>query len=215
MQSSINKIAIIGCGVIGTGWAIRFLANNKEVCVFEPNFNQRKYLLKEIKRTKKIVKKFYKKSKLNTKKLIFFNSIELAVKNADLIQENVPENLKIKRNIVKEISEVDYINHVIIGLDKANLKQNKHAYLFFKELHLTFKHWRGSSLVGLFGAITTACWFYAFSANAVAPVRALGQIELVIALLISVFFFKERPTEKEILAIFLLISSIILVIIYN
>lgn len=84
-----------------------------------------------------------------------------------------------------------------------------------KELHLTFKHWRGSSLVGLFGAITTACWFYAFSANAVAPVRALGQIELVIALLISVFFFKERPTEKEILAIFLLISSIILVIIYN
>ena len=84
-----------------------------------------------------------------------------------------------------------------------------------KELHLTFKHWRESSLVGLFGAITTACWFYAFSANAVAPVRALGQIELVIALLISVFFFKERPTEKEILAIFLLISSIILVIIYN
>ena len=84
-----------------------------------------------------------------------------------------------------------------------------------KELHLTFKHWRGSSFVGLFGAITTACWFYAFSANAVAPVRALGQIELVIALLISVFFFKERPTKKEILAIFLLISSIILVIIYN
>ena len=84
-----------------------------------------------------------------------------------------------------------------------------------KELHLTFKHWRRSSLVGLFGAITTACWFYAFSANAVAPVRALGQIELVIALLISVFFFKERPTKKEILAIFLLISSIILVVIYN
>ena len=83
------------------------------------------------------------------------------------------------------------------------------------ELILTFKHWRGSSLVGLFGAITTACWFYAFSANAVAPVRALGQIELVIALLISILFFKEKPTVKEILAIFLLILSIVLVVIYN
>ena len=42
------------------------------------------------------------------------------------------------KNIVKEISEVDYINHVIIGLDKANLKQNIHAYLFFKELKKPF-----------------------------------------------------------------------------
>ena len=83
------------------------------------------------------------------------------------------------------------------------------------ELILTFKHWRGCSLVGLFGAITTACWFYAFSANAVAPVRALGQIELVIALLISILFFKEKPTIKEITAIFLLILSIVLVVIYN
>ena len=58
-----------------------------------------------------------------------------------------------------------------------------------KELLLTFINWKGSSLVGLFGAITTACWFYAFSANAVAPVRALGQIEIIIALFISIFFY--------------------------
>jgi drug/metabolite transporter (DMT)-like permease len=84
-----------------------------------------------------------------------------------------------------------------------------------KEFFLTFVNWRGSSLVGLFGAITTACWFYAFSANAVAPVRALGQIELIIALFISIFFFKERPSSKELIAIFLLITSIIMVIIFN
>jgi uncharacterized membrane protein len=83
------------------------------------------------------------------------------------------------------------------------------------QLTLTFINWKRSSIVGLFGAITTACWFYAFSANAVAPVRALGQIELVIAILISVFFFKERLSVKEIFAIFLLISSIAMVIIFN
>ena len=81
-----------------------------------------------------------------------------------------------------------------------------------RELILTFREWRGSSIVGFFGALTSFCWFYAFSANAVAPVRAIGQIELVLALLISMFFFREKPSWKELAAIFLLLISIILVL---
>ena len=81
-----------------------------------------------------------------------------------------------------------------------------------RELILTLREWRGSSIVGFFGALTSFCWFYAFSANAVAPVRAIGQIELVVALLISMFFFKEKPSWKEVAAIFLLLISIILVL---
>ena len=81
-----------------------------------------------------------------------------------------------------------------------------------RELILTFREWRGSSIVGFFGALTSFCWFYAFSANAVAPVRAIGQIELVVALLISMFFFREKPSLKEVAAIFLLLISIILVL---
>ena len=80
------------------------------------------------------------------------------------------------------------------------------------ELIWTFSEWKGSSIVGFFGALTSFCWFYAFSANAVAPVRALGQIELVIALLISIIFFRERPSWKEIMAIFLLLSSLLLIL---
>ena len=75
------------------------------------------------------------------------------------------------------------IQSVIMGL-----------WLWFKarvELIKSFKAWRRAYLVGFFGAVTTACWFYAFSANAVAPVRALGQIELLIALGISFFFFRH------------------------
>ncbi len=80
------------------------------------------------------------------------------------------------------------------------------------ELFATFKEWRGASLVGFFGALTSFCWFYAFSSNAVAPVRAVGQIELIIALLISIFFFKEKPSTKELIAIALLLISIIMVL---
>ena len=80
------------------------------------------------------------------------------------------------------------------------------------QLMRSFTEWRRAYLVGVFGAITTACWFYAFSANAVAPVRAVGQIELLIALGISFFFFKERPSRKEVFAITLLAVSIIMVL---
>ena len=96
------------------------------------------------------------------------------------------------------------IQSVIMGL-----------WLWFKarvELIKSFKAWRRAYLVGFFGAVTTACWFYAFSANAVAPVRALGQIELLIALGISFFFFKERPSKKEVFAVSLLTVSIMIVL---
>ena len=80
------------------------------------------------------------------------------------------------------------------------------------QLVRSFIEWRRAYLVGVFGAITTACWFYAFSANAVAPVRAVGQVELLIALGISFFFFKERPSNKEVFAVVLLAASIIMVL---
>ena len=48
MQSSINKIAVVGTGVIGTGWIIRFLFNKKLIKIFDPSDNQKNFLLDEI-----------------------------------------------------------------------------------------------------------------------------------------------------------------------
>ena len=38
-------------------------------------------------------------------------------------------------NIINEISKTDYLNHIIIGLDKANEDQAKTAWKFFKKLN--------------------------------------------------------------------------------
>ena len=38
----IKKIAVIGCGVIGKGWIIRFLAHNKHVIAYDPDKNLEK-----------------------------------------------------------------------------------------------------------------------------------------------------------------------------
>ena len=105
MQSSINKIAVIGTGVIGTGWIIRFLFNKKKINIYDPSDKQKKFLLAEIKRTTSLLKKFYNKNNINiNNQLKFCSSIKEAVSNADLIQENAPENEKLKINIIKEIS---------------------------------------------------------------------------------------------------------------
>jgi len=104
VQSPINKIAVVGTGVIGTGWIIRFLFNKKQIKIYDPSDKQKKFLLDEIKRTKQLLKKFYK-NKINIdNQLKFCSSIKEAVSDADLIQENTPENEKLKIKIIKEIS---------------------------------------------------------------------------------------------------------------
>ena len=113
MKSPIKKIAIIGSGVIGSGWTIRFLANNKIVNVYDPKKSQQKFLESEIKRISKSVLKFYNIKKLNLNNLNFKNSIKDAVNDVDLIQENTPENIKIKKKIVKEISKWSKQNCII------------------------------------------------------------------------------------------------------
>ena len=113
MNSPIKKIAIIGTGVIGAGWTIRLLAKNKIVNVYDPNISQLNFLKNEIRRVSKSVLRFYKKNKLNIYNLYFNNSIKDAVKDADLIQENAPENLNIKKKIVKEISKWAKPNAII------------------------------------------------------------------------------------------------------
>ena len=63
MPSKINKIAVIGTGVIGTGWIIRMLAYNKKVTAFDLDIKKKIILTKEVKRSLPFVKKLFKKKK--------------------------------------------------------------------------------------------------------------------------------------------------------
>ena len=109
----IKKIAVIGTGVIGTGWIIRCLAHNKKVIVFDKDLKLEKKLLIEIKRAWPFVKKLFNKKKLNLKNFKYVTSIEEAVKDADLIQECATENYKIKTNLMNTISKAAKSNAII------------------------------------------------------------------------------------------------------
>ena len=69
---SIKNVAVIGTGVIGTGWIIRCLAHNKIVYAFDKDPKLKNSLIKEIKRTWPFVKKLFKKKKTQIKKFLLF-----------------------------------------------------------------------------------------------------------------------------------------------
>ena len=119
----IKTIGIVGTGVIGTGWIIRNLAHNKIVHAYDQNKNLKKYVLKEIGRTSKNIKKLFKK-KLLIKNLKFFNSLEEALHHVDFVQENVLENYKVKTDLIQKISK--YVrSDVIISSSSSGLLPSK------------------------------------------------------------------------------------------
>ena len=64
-MSNIKKVAVIGTGVIGVGWIIRFLAHNKTVYAFDRDIKSKKNIIVEVKRTWPYVKKLFNKKTLN------------------------------------------------------------------------------------------------------------------------------------------------------
>ena len=109
----IKKIAVIGTGVIGTGWIIRFLAHNKKVIAYDKNLKLKKKIIKEIKNSQPHIKKLFNKKKLNLNNFEYVNSIKEAVKSADFIQENAVENYKIKTQLMHEIGKYSKPNAII------------------------------------------------------------------------------------------------------
>ena len=75
-MSKINKVAVIGTGVIGAGWIIRCLAHNKTVYAFDKDIKLKKNLILEIKRAWPFAKKLFNKKKLNLKNFLFLHQLK-------------------------------------------------------------------------------------------------------------------------------------------
>ena len=71
---------------------------------------------------------------------------------------------------------------------------------------------RAAVFIGLFSMAGSFCWFWAFTLQNAAYVKALGQVELILSLMASVLFFRERITGREIAGMALLGVSILLLV---
>ena len=88
-----------------------------------------------------------------------------------------------------------------------------YLFLFKKDqLLAVIKFWRPSLPAGLCGTGATFGWFVAFGLTTAAEVRAVGQIELIFSILISIIFFREKIRKTELFGIILLGISILIII---
>ena len=120
----IKKIAVIGTGVIGSGWIIRFLAHNKKVIAYDKDIRLKKKIILQIKQTWPYVKKLFNKKTLKLKNFSFVTSLKEALKDAEFIQECAPENYKLKIRLMKEIGKYSKSN-VIISSSSSGLLPSK------------------------------------------------------------------------------------------
>ena len=112
-MSKIQRVAVIGTGVIGAGWIIRCLAHNKIVYAFDKDLKLKQNLITEIKRTWPFVKKLYNKKKLNLENFQYFTSIEKTLKDADFVQECATENYSLKTKLMNTIGKYSKKNAII------------------------------------------------------------------------------------------------------
>lgn len=120
-----NKvITIVGTGVIGAGWAARFLAKGYTVKAYDPNSVSREQLKINVRTAFKSLKKIGLNRNASLRNLKVYSKLPSALKDTTFVQENAPENEKIKKNILKQIDNlVD--KKVIIASSSSGLLPSK------------------------------------------------------------------------------------------
>ncbi|MFM7272351.1 MAG: carnitine 3-dehydrogenase [Gammaproteobacteria bacterium] len=100
---SRNIAAIVGGGVIGGGWAARFLLNGWDVRVFDPDPQAERKIGEVLANARRSLPGLYDVALPPEGELRFCATIAETVTGADWIQESVPERLDIKHRVIREI----------------------------------------------------------------------------------------------------------------
>ena len=97
------KAAIVGGGVIGSGWAARFLINGWDVAVFLPGAGAERRLREVLDDARRSLPALYDRALPPEGTLTWCANVAATVAQADWIQESVPERLPAKHRVLAEI----------------------------------------------------------------------------------------------------------------
>jgi carnitine 3-dehydrogenase len=99
----MSRAAIIGGGVVGGGWAARFLLNGWDVAVYDPDPQAERKIGAVLENARASLPALYDRALPPEGKLHFCASLAEAVAGADWVQESVSERLDLKHTIYTEI----------------------------------------------------------------------------------------------------------------
>ncbi|MCW4153389.1 L-carnitine dehydrogenase [Halomonas sp. 18H] len=116
-----QQLTVIGTGVIGNGWIARALANGWDVVAFDPAEGAEERTRAFVNNAWHSLEKDGLAEGASADRLRFMPSLEEAVAGADLIQENVPERLPLKQEILAAIDAAADAQ-VVIGSSTSGFK---------------------------------------------------------------------------------------------
>ena len=102
-EKTFEQIALIGAGVIGSGWATRCLAKGLRVVLTDPSPDARAQVDQTIENAWPVLEDAGLAGQGDRTKFRFVETIQEAVEGADFIQENVPEREHIKIEVLEAI----------------------------------------------------------------------------------------------------------------
>ncbi len=113
--------AIIGGGVIGGGWAARFLLNGWDVALYDPDPAAERKMDAVLANARHALPMLYDTAMPDEGRLRHVKTVAEAVRDADFIQESVPERLDLKHRILAMI-EADASPDTVIGSSTSGFK---------------------------------------------------------------------------------------------
>ena len=102
-MTGIGRAACIGGGVIGSGWAARFVLNGVDTAVHDPDPETARKTGEVLDNAERAFARMFGDERPVRGTLRFAGSVAEAVDGADFIQESVPERLDFKRAVLAEV----------------------------------------------------------------------------------------------------------------
>ncbi len=103
MPKSVERVAVVGAGVIGSGWAARFLGAGLDVAAWDPAPDAKGKALAAIDVAWRAMARRGLAPGASPSRLTFHDRIEDCVAGADFVQENAPEREALKQDLLARI----------------------------------------------------------------------------------------------------------------
>ncbi len=123
-MTKTRKAAVVGGGVIGGGWAARFLLNGWDVAVFDPDPQAQRKIGEVIDGARRALPGLYDRTLPPEGTLTFHDALPDAVAGADWVQESVPERLDLKHRVLAEITQAAP-ESAVIGSSTSGFKPSE------------------------------------------------------------------------------------------
>ena len=99
----VRRVAIVGAGVIGGGWAVHYLRMGLDVAVYDPAPRAEAALLRLRDAAWPVLERLGLRHGASPDRLTFHTDLAGAIAGADFVQENGPEDAKVKQAILADI----------------------------------------------------------------------------------------------------------------